>query len=151
MTAPDPFDLDRFVAAQDCGVYERAIAEVRAGRKAGHWMWGVFPQIADLGQSATSRHFAIRSVPEARVYLAHRLLGPRLTECALALTQRAGRSADQVFGPVDAQNLRSSMTLFRHADPGEPLFDRVLALYFDGQADQFTDAAVAAAGDGDLR
>src|SRR5580658_2057720 len=146
MTVPDPYDLERFVTAQDGGVYQRAVAELRAGLKTGHWMWFIFPQIAGLGTSPMSRRFAISSVREARAYLAHPVLGRRLTECALILDSQSGRTAEQIFGPVDALKLRSSMTLFRSAEPAEPLFDRVLGKYFEGQADPLTDSAVAAAG-----
>src|SRR5207237_2349067 len=119
----DPFDLQRFVTAQDSGgTYERAAAELRAGRKASHWMWFVFPQIAGLGYSPTARAYAITSLAEARAYLAHPVLGARLTECAGVLAGLRSRTAEQVFGEVDALKLFSSMTLFRHAAPGEPVF-----------------------------
>lgn len=136
----DPYDLNRFVAAQDAaGSYDRALAELRSGRKTGHWMWFVFPQIAGLGHSQTSRRFAICSLPEARAYLAHPVLGPRLTECARIVAGTRGRSAEQIFGGLDAQKLRSSMTLFLRADPGEPIFGQVLSQYFDGLPDSATD------------
>jgi uncharacterized protein (DUF1810 family) len=136
----DPYDLARFVAAQDTrGTYHQATAELRAGRKVSHWMWFVFPQIAGLGQSSVSRRYAIGSVAEARAYLAHPVLGPRLTECAAIVAGLAGRTAEQIFGGIDALKLRSSMTLFRHADPGEPLFARVLELYFGGSPDPATE------------
>jgi uncharacterized protein (DUF1810 family) len=113
----DAWRLERFVAAQDQGgTYQRAVAELRAGAKASHWMWFVFPQIAGLGMSAMSRQYAISSVAEARAYLAHPVLGPRLRECARIVAGTAGRSAQQVFGPVDAMKLRSSMTLFAAAE-----------------------------------
>jgi uncharacterized protein (DUF1810 family) len=127
----DPFDLERFLAAQDeGGTYARALAELRAGRKTSHWMWFVFPQEAGLGQSAMSRRYAIGSLDEARAYLAHPLLGARLRECAAALLAVEGRSAVAILGEVDALKLRSSMTLFAAADPGEPLFPAVLERYF---------------------
>jgi uncharacterized protein (DUF1810 family) len=145
----DPHDLGRFVAAQESGgTYQRAFAELRAGRKTGHWMWFVFPQIAGLGFSPTSRTYAIRSLAEARAYLRHPVLGPRLTDCARILTELTGTSAERIFGDIDAIKLRSSMTLFRHADPGQALFGQVVDQYFDGQPDPLTDRAVAAAGDG---
>jgi uncharacterized protein (DUF1810 family) len=151
MNAADPFDLDRFVAAQDAGeTYDRAVAELRRGQKTGHWMWFVFPQIAGLGFSPASRRYAIRSLAEARAYLAHPVLGQRLAECALILTLHAALSAEYIFGGIDAVKLRSSMTLFRHADPGQPLFGAVLSQYFDGQPDQLTDEAVQAAGEGNF-
>src|SRR5207248_4042599 len=112
MATDDPYDLQRFVAAQDAGgIYQQALAELRAGRKASHWMWFVFPQIAGLGYSQTVRAYAITSLAEAQAYLAHPVLGPRLTECAAILTGVPGRTAEQVFGEVDALKLHSSMTL----------------------------------------
>jgi uncharacterized protein (DUF1810 family) len=136
----DRFDLERFVDAQDQGgTYEAALAELRAGRKTSHWMWFVFPQIAGLGQSPISRRFAISSLEEARAYLAHPVLGPRLVTSAQALTQLSTRSADEVFGSIDALKLRSSMTLFARADPDEPVFGQVLDQYFGGDADDATD------------
>jgi uncharacterized protein (DUF1810 family) len=137
LTEPDPFQLARFTEAQG-GVYSRAVAELRRGRKTSHWMWFVFPQISGLGQSATSRRYAITSLAEAQAYLAHPVLGPRLRECASILVETP-RGADQVFGGIDAMKLRSSMTLFQHADPGEPLFRQVLDLYFDGASDPATE------------
>jgi len=132
-------DLERFVAAQDeGGTYERALAELRAGRKTSHWMWFVFPQIAGLGQSATSRRYAISSLREARAYLDHPVLGPRLTECSRALLGHGERSAQEVLGEIDAVKLRSSMTLFAHADPEEPVFAQVLERYFEGEEDEAT-------------
>ncbi len=151
MTAADQYNLDRFVAAQNAGgTYQRALAELRAGRKTGHWMWFIFPQIAGLGFSPASRTYAIRSLAEARAYLRHPLLGPRLIECARSLTQLSGSIPERVFGDIDATKLRSSMTLFRQADPAEPVFGEVLGQYFGGQSDPVTDQAVAAAGDGDF-
>lgn len=132
-------DLERFVAAQDeGGTYERALAELRAGRKTSHWMWFVFPQIAGLGQSAMSRRYAIASLEEARAYLAHPVLGPRLVECSRALLEHDGVSAREILGEIDAVKLRSSMTLFARADPGEPVFAQVLERYFDGEEDEAT-------------
>ena len=116
-------ELDRFVTAQAAGgTYEQALAELRRGRKTSHWMWFVFPQIAGLGHSPTSRHFAIASLDEARAYLDHPVLGPRLRECAGVVAATTGRSAVKIFGGIDAQKLRSSMTLFARADPDEPVF-----------------------------
>lgn len=140
MAAPDPFDLGRFVAAQDAGgSYERAVAELRNGRKTSHWMWYVFPQLAGLGQSPTSKLYAITSVEEASAYLAHPVLGPRLRECAEILTGLSGLTADQIFGGIDAMKLRSAMTLFRHADPTEPVLGEVLDQYFAGVSDPATE------------
>jgi uncharacterized protein (DUF1810 family) len=136
----DRFDLERFVAAQDsAGTYDQAIAELRRGRKTGHWIWFIFPQIAGLGQSQTSRMYAISSLAEARAYLRHPVLGPRLTETAGILAGSDSGTAEQILGGLDAQKLRSSMTLFVRADPGEPLFGQVLSRFFDGQPDAATD------------
>ena len=147
MDAPDPLDLARFVAAQDAGgSYRSAVAELRAGRKTTHWMWYVFPQIAGLGQSPTSKLYAIRSVAEARAYLAHQILGPRLLECAGILTTLAGRTAEDIFGGIDAMKLRSSMTLFQHAVPDEPVFSSVLGQYFGGVPDPATERLISQAG-----
>jgi uncharacterized protein (DUF1810 family) len=136
----DPFRLERFVTAQDAGgTYDRAVAELRRGRKTGHWMWFVFPQIAGLGQSQTSRMFAISSLAEARAYLLHPVLGARLTEAARVIADLADRTAEQIFGSIDAQKLHSSMTLFLRAAPAEPVPRRVLDRYFDGIPDAATD------------
>ncbi|MFF1879972.1 DUF1810 domain-containing protein [Pseudarthrobacter sp. NPDC058196] len=140
----EPVDLERFVAAQDSGgTYGHALGELQLGNKTGHWMWFIFPQVAGLGQSATSRTYAISSLAEARAYLDHPVLGPRLLECALALTTHAGRSAADILGGIDAQKLRSSMTLFLRAAPGETVFKTVLAQYFDGEPDPATDELLA--------
>ena len=140
-TAADPYRLERFVAAQDRGgTYQRAAAELRAGEKASHWMWFIFPQIAGLGLSEISQRYAIGSIAEARAYLAHPVLGPRLRECARIVADTEGRSATRIFGPVDAMKLRSSVTLFAAADeePGQSVFRAVLVKYFDGVADEAT-------------
>jgi uncharacterized protein (DUF1810 family) len=143
MKMEDPYELQRFVAAQDAGgTYERAIAELRAGRKRSHWMWFVFPQIAGLGYSPTSRRYAISSLGEAQAYLAHPVLGPRLTECAAVLAGLRGRTAEQIFGEVDAQKLCSCVTLFRHAAPDEPVFGQVLEQYFGGVPDAATEQRI---------
>jgi uncharacterized protein (DUF1810 family) len=133
----DPFNLARFTEAQR-GSYDHAVAELRRGQKTSHWMWFVFPQIAGLGQSATSRRYAIASLAEARAFLAHPVLGPRIRDCASILLGLSGRTADQIFGEIDAVKLRSSMTLFEHAEPGERVFRQVLDLYFDGAEDPAT-------------
>jgi len=139
--ADDPFALARFVTAHnEGGTYARAVGELRQGRKSTHWMWFVFPQIEGLGHSSTARRFAITSLAEARAYLGHALLGPRLLECTGIVAQIGGRSAEDVFGPVDATKLRSSMTLFLRAAPEEPLFRSVLTGYFAGLPDAATDA-----------
>ena len=140
----DDFDLERFVAAQD-GVYDGALAELRAGRKTGHWIWFVFPQVAGLGRSGMSRIYAIGSLAEARAYLAHRVLGPRLRESVAALLATHGRSADEMLGSIDAVKLRSSMTLFLRADPDEPAFRAVLDRFYDGRPDAATDAILGSA------
>jgi uncharacterized protein (DUF1810 family) len=150
MTTPDPYDLDRFVAAQDAGgSYGRAVAELRVGRKTGHWMWFMFPQFAGLGLSATAQRFAISSLAEARAYLRHPVLGPRLTQCATILTELGEQTAEQVFGEIDAMKLRSSMTLFSRAWPSEPAFGAVLGQYFDGKPDPLTERLLADAVEGD--
>jgi uncharacterized protein (DUF1810 family) len=134
----DPWQLQRFVTAQDRGgTYQRAVAELRAGEKRSHWMWFIFPQVAGLGMSSVSQEYAISSAEEARAYLDHPELGPRLRECAAIVAATEGRTADQVFGPVDAMKLRSSMTLFAAAT-GEPVFTEVLEKFFGGEPDQAT-------------
>ncbi len=139
MTDGTGYGLDRFVSAQnEGGTYERAIEELRTGSKRSHWMWFVFPQIAGLGQSATSRLFAIASLDEARAYVRHPVLGPRLIECAGIVTGLDGCSAEQIFGGIDALKLHSSMTLFQRAAPDEPAFGDVLAHFFDGRPDAAT-------------
>ena len=147
MADADPYDLARFVAAQDAdGTYEHALAELRAGRKTGHWMWFVFPQIAGLGQSETSRKYAITALAEATAYLQHERLGPRLIECAHTIEVARVLSATQLFGPVDAKKLQSSMTLFMRAAPEEPQFGRVLDRYFAGAPDRNTDRLLLSQG-----
>lgn len=133
------YDLERFVEAQDAGgTYGSAVDELRLGWKKSHWMWFVFPQIAGLGRSSMSQRYAISSVDEARAYLEHPVLGPRLRECASLVVQAQGRSAEQIFGDIDAQKLHSSMTLFLQAAPDEPLFKQVLDQHFGGRLDQGT-------------
>ena len=164
METVDPYNLGRFVAAQDRGgTYRRAVAELRAGRKVSHWIWFVFPQIEGLGFSAMSKEYAISGLDEARAYLAHPVLGPRLRECAGIVAGTAGKTAADIFGGIDAMKLRSSMTLFAAAAPGdepvsgdkpvsgdetasgdgtasrdETVFSEVLAKYFDGERDEAT-------------
>src|SRR3954467_3535388 len=130
-------DLSRFLDAQGSGTYEQALRELRAGRKQGHWIWFVFPQIAGLGRSPTSQHYALASLDEARDYLAHPVLGPRLVECAQALLDLPGDDAVAVLGPIDAVKLRSSMTLFACAAE-DPIFRRVVDKYFGGALDEAT-------------
>jgi uncharacterized protein (DUF1810 family) len=135
----DPFDLQRFVDAQDDGgSYERALAELQAGAKRGHWMWFVFPQIAGLGSSAMAQRYAISDLDEARAYLTHPVLAPRLVQCARALSGLGTDDAVAVLGPVDAQKLRSSITLFAAAAPEEQAFADVLARFFAGVRDEAT-------------
>ncbi|MBW3556546.1 MAG: DUF1810 domain-containing protein [Actinobacteria bacterium] len=135
----DPYDLERFVTAQDeGGVYLQALDELRRGRKESHWMWFVFPQIAGLGESPASSWFAIGSLEEAQAYMRHPVLGRRLIECANAVAAHEGLTANEIFGSVDAMKLRSSMTLFREATRDQPVFDQVLLRYFDGAADPMT-------------
>lgn len=135
----DDYDLDRFVTAQNAGdTYARALGELRAGRKQSHWMWFVFPQIAGLGRSAMAVRYAISGLPEARAYVRHPVLGPRLVASASVVAGLSGASADDVFGAIDAVKLRSSMTLFARADPDEPVFGRVLESFFGGREDDAT-------------
>ena len=135
------YDLQRFVIAQDAGgTYAAALAELRLGRKTSHWMWFIFPQIAGLGMSPISRKEAISSPDEARAYLLHPVLGPRLLECTGAVSDVRDRSAEQIFGGIDAIKLRSSMTLFHRANPDEPAFNAVLEQFFAGQLDPATES-----------
>ena len=135
----DPFDLQRFVTAQDeHGTYQRALRELREGEKQSHWMWFIFPQIAGLGRSSMAQRFAISNLAEAQAYLAHEVLGPRLLECAHALAALSGADAVEVLGPIDAQKLHSSITLFARAAPDEPVFRQVLVKYFGGEEDAAT-------------
>jgi len=133
----DPYDLERFVAAQD-PVWDRVRAELARGRKASHWMWFAFPQLAGLGSSSTARAYAVSGLDEAQAYLAHPVLGPRLREAAeLAAAVEAG-TASEVFGYPDDLKLRSSMTLFARAAPQDPVFTAVLDRYFGGDPDPRT-------------
>ena len=139
----DAYNLERFVAAQNAGgTYDRAVEELRRGRKTSHWMWFVFPQITGLGQSAMSREFAISSLEEARAYLRHAVLGPRLIDCAGIVAAAPAQTAEQIFGGIDTQKLHSSMTLFMRAEPAEPVFGQVLGRYFNGAPDAATDQRV---------
>ena len=134
----DPFDLARFVAAQ-APVWDAVSAELRAAAKRSHWMWFVFPQLAALGRSSTARFYGIASLAEAQAYRQHALLGPRLVQaCEWLLAAPAGRSALQVMGSPDDLKLRSSMTLFERAAPGESVFRRVLDRYYGGVPDALT-------------
>lgn len=136
----DPFDLERFVQAQDLGgTYEQALTELHRGRKTSHWMWFVFPQIAGLGSSPMAQRFAIASLAEATAYLQHPVLGPRLLEVAQATLATDERRAEAIFGAIDAIKLRSSMTLFHRADPREPVLRQVLDRFYAGRPDPATD------------
>jgi uncharacterized protein (DUF1810 family) len=132
-------DLERFVTAQE-GVFAGVLDDLRRGRKTGHWIWFIFPQIAGLGTSPTSQHYAIASLDEARAYLAHPVLGARLRECAGIVLATEGRTATEIFGALDAMKVRSSMTLFHRAAPDEPVFDQVLDRFYGGVPDEATDA-----------
>jgi uncharacterized protein (DUF1810 family) len=139
-SAADPYDLERFVEAQDAGgTYAAAVAELRRGHKTSHWMWFVFPQIAGLGFSATSRRYALPGLDAAAAYLNHPVLGPRLLECTTVVAATTGRSAEQIFGSIDAQKLQSCMTLFARAASDQQVFTQVLGTYFDGRTDPGTD------------
>ncbi|WP_412168073.1 DUF1810 domain-containing protein [Curtobacterium flaccumfaciens pv. flaccumfaciens] len=135
--ADDPFDLDRFVRAQQ-GVYDVALDELRRGRKSSHWMWFVFPQLAGLGRSATAVRFAITGVDEASAYLAHPVLGPRLRTAADVAHDAPARSADALLGGIDAAKLRSSMTLFARVASDPRPFVAVLDRWYDGAEDPAT-------------
>lgn len=133
----DPYELERFVCAQE-GAYERALAEIRAGRKHSHWMWYIFPQIEGLGFSVMSQRFAIRSAAEAKAYLSHPLLGARLITSVEALLDLQGRKVSEIFGFPDDVKLRSCATLFAAVSPAGSVFHRLLDKYFQGQQDDAT-------------
>jgi uncharacterized protein (DUF1810 family) len=139
-----PDALDRFLAGQR-DTYDGALAELRAGRKTGHWIWFVFPQLVGLGRSELSRHYAVTSLDEARAYLAHPVLGARLRESAAALLATDGRWAAEVLGSIDVMKVRSSMTLFHRAAPDDPVFVEVLARFYGGVPDASTDALLGSA------
>jgi uncharacterized protein (DUF1810 family) len=135
--AEDRFGLNRFVQAQE-GAYPRALAEIKLGRKRSHWMWFIFPQIDNLGYSATAKFYSIKSKEEAKAYLDHPLLGKRLVECTEALLKTEGKTAAEIFGYPDDLKLRSSMTLFASTSGADSAFSRVLDRYFQGEPDQRT-------------
>jgi len=137
MVDRDPFDLERFVAAQS-GVIERVRAELQSGRKQSHWMWFVFPQLAGLGFSPMAQRYAIASLDEARAYLAHHLLGARLRECTELVLAIHGKTAHEIFGSPDYLKFRSCLTLFAEAAPDEIVFNVALARYFAGAKDPRT-------------
>ncbi|OBH35757.1 calpastatin [Mycobacterium sp. E342] len=140
----DPFGLERFVEAQD-PVYPTVVEELRAGRKRSHWMWFVFPQLRGLGGSPTAVHYGISSLDEARAYLRHEVLGPRLHECARLVNEVHGKSVGDIFGSPDDLKLRSSMTLFARATDDNEDFLAVLDKYYDGRQDQLTLARLGGA------
>ena len=133
----DPYDLNRFLRAQEID-YEQVVSEIRSGRKRSHWMWYVFPQIDGLGFSSVSRRYSIKSLEEARAYLEHPVLGPRLLECAEAVISIEGRSATEIFGSPDDLKLRSCATLFACVSPAGSVFDRLLGKYYGGERDART-------------
>lgn len=143
-SGPDPYDLQRFVDQQD-RVYETVLAELRAGRKRTHWIWFVFPQLRGLGRSPMAERYGVSSLDEARAYLAHDVLGPRLRECS-RLVARSGRvSARDLFGSPDDLKVRSSMTLFARAAEEDSVFGEVLAKYYGGEEDPLTVERLTAA------
>jgi uncharacterized protein (DUF1810 family) len=143
--ADDPFDLERFLWAQE-STLEAVRRELGRGRKTSHWMWFIFPQVAGLGRSATAQRYAIRSAAEARAYLAHPLLGERLRECCELLLTHRGQEPESILGHVDAIKLRSSMTLFDSVSK-EPVFGCVLAAFYDGCRDFATESVLQSWGE----
>ena len=133
----DPYNLNRFVRAHEAD-FERALAEIKNGRKRSHWMWYVFPQLDGLGSSPTTKYYAIKGLGEARAYLGHEVLGPRLLQCAEAALAVPGRSAAEIFGHPDDLKLRSCATLFARVLPPGSAFERILERYYDGQPDDRT-------------
>jgi uncharacterized protein (DUF1810 family) len=133
----DPFNLVRFVEAQ-ARFYDAALAELRAGKKTGHWMWFVFPQVAGLGRSSVSQRFAISSLDEVRAYLEDPVLGPRLRTCVEAINGVSGKSAREIFGQPDDMKFRSSLTLFSQVAPEPSVFTEALQKYFNGHPDPLT-------------
>ena len=133
----DPYNLQRFLDAQK-PVFDSVLSELRRGRKQGHWMWFVFPQIDGLGRSSMASRFAIASAAEAKAYLQHPVLGPRLIECTRLVNAIEGRSVEQIFGYPDDLKFRSCMTLFAHAAAGNEIFTSALDKYFGGEPDPAT-------------
>ena len=138
----DSYDLQRFLEAQE-PIFDHVLVELRAGYKERHWMWFVFPQLQGLGSSSMARRYAISSLAEAQAYLAHPILGGRLIECTELVNRVPNKSAEQIFGPVDAMKLRSSMTLFKEAAGPDSVFAEALRIYFGGEADPVTVANLA--------
>ena len=137
MNGADQFDLQRFVDAQD-PAYDTVLAELRGGAKRSHWIWFVFPQLRGLGRSPTAAHYGIASLDEARAYLAHDVLGPRLAECTRLVLAIDGRSVEDIFGWPDNLKVRSSMTLFAHATDDNADFRGVLDKFYGGEEDPAT-------------
>nr|WP_290221266.1 DUF1810 domain-containing protein [Trichocoleus desertorum] len=135
--AGDPYDLNRFVQAQERD-YERALSEVKSGRKRSHWMWYIFPQFDGLGFSAMSERYAIKSVAEAKAYLSHPILGPRLIECVEAALSGKERTAHEIFGFPDDMKLKSCATLFAYVSPEGSVFEQLLNKFFEGDRDPKT-------------
>jgi uncharacterized protein (DUF1810 family) len=133
----DPYDLNRFLQAQN-PQYEQALSEIKDGHKRSHWMWYIFPQLAGLGSSPTAKYYAIKSLEEAKAYLAHPVLGRRLRECAEAVVQVENRTANDIFGSPDDVKLKSCATLFAHISPAGSVFEILLAKYFGGERDSKT-------------
>lgn len=149
-TGDDLFDLERFVTAQTDS-YPRALAELRAGRKRSHWVWYILPQIQGLGYSPMSVRYAIASLAEAKAYVAHPVLGPRLRECVATMNAHSGLSAIDILGGIDAQKFHSCVTLFAHAAASGSVFHEALTRYFDGAEDAGTLAILAGQNDGHRR
>jgi uncharacterized protein (DUF1810 family) len=137
MIANDPFDLQRFVSAQE-GVFDQALGELQLGRKSSHWMWFIFPQIRGLGTSGNARLYALSSREEAAAYLLHPVLGPRLCQCVNAMLQLQGRTLRQILGTPDDLKFRSCMTLFAHATANNLSFLDALAKYCGSEFDAAT-------------
>ena len=133
----DPYNLDRFMKAQ-AGIFPQVLSELQAGRKTSHWMWFIFPQIRGLGRSPTAIEYAISGLDEARSYLQHPVLGPRLEQCTRLVLAVEGRSVEQIFGSPDDMKFKSCMTLFAKASPGNEMFLNALQKYFNGSGDHLT-------------
>jgi len=138
----DPYDLNRFVRAQESS-YEQALSELERGRKQSHWMWYIFPQLDGLGSSSMSRLYSIKSEAEARAYLAHPVLGPRLSACAEAILAVDGRSATAILGSPDDMKLKSCATLFAHVSERSSVFERILEKFYAGERDATTQRLLA--------
>ena len=137
MDAADSYNLQRFVDAQEPMIHQ-VLAELRRGRKYGHWIWFIFPQLKGLGRSSTSEFYGVSCLDEAKAYLQHRILGPRLVECTKLVNAVEGSAAEAIFGEIDAMKFRSCMTLFAQADPGIRCFTQALEKYFEGDTDPLT-------------